>query len=86
MANDKATAAMQKMMDENRRVNSLLDDARAQGTIDEDGNATKKLNTPSQKRPDPSRNLGKFLHPKSSPTSEGSKDPNAAGSKVRPGY
>lgn len=41
---------------------------------------------PSKKRPDMSSNLGKFLHPKSSPASNGSKDPNAAGSKVRAGY
>lgn len=68
MPNDKATAAMGKILD--------------QTPVADDGAQVKRLNTPSQKRPDPSGNLGKFLHPKK----DGSRDPNAAGTKVRPGY
>ncbi len=78
-------------MADKTRINKLMEKAMSskvisQTPVAEDGAQPKRFSEPSQKRPDPSKNLGKFLHPKSSPVSEGSKNENAAGSKVRPGF
>lgn len=71
-------------MADKSRVHSLVEKA-----MNQSDDSPKKFSEPSKKRPDPSGNLGKFLHPSKSPKSpvnNGAKDVNSAGSKVIPGF
>jgi hypothetical protein len=77
-------------MADKERVHKLMEKALGQTPVADDGSQVKqRFEEPSKKRPDPSKNLGKFLHPSKapkSPVADGAKNENAAGSKVVPGF
>lgn len=99
MPNPKATEAMKKILkqtpvaDDGAQIKRFEEPSKSYLGKLKDGIKERVMNpdfyTEKGIKPkhDPSRNLGKFLHkPKTAPVDDGSKDPNAAGSKVRPGF